>query len=1164
MLGKSMRCPLASCRKIFPVEQVNPSPLIELLPAEIAPPESPQLHLDWIAAPPPVRDRIPTPSSPPEQPKVVSLGSWDVPPIRRDPSAPVSEALPSSEKVNKPKKSAKGEPVASAVSTSEMELTPVTGPRSRWAGWIVYPFLILVVVGGGVGGAMLWRAYAQSEKRLAESADADYEKALYNSASQKYANVAKHFPDSESRPRYDFRARLADIRAKVHNEPDTLDDLLADLEQLMTEFDGKPLLNEHASDVGDTLVKLLVDFAKRGLDDPDAAKSLAELKEGKVDDVIRRAKNIKPTSGARPVAWADVAEAKDKLEKKAELARQRKQVLDLLAQLVQDPSYASLRQAERLIESEKARFPDLPDSEPVRAAFEAIYKGHLASVRYVREGATVAAGEEDDEPALLVGPLLAGTPGQSNSSGSVLALARGVLYGLDANHGRIRWARRVGIDTTTLPVRVPSGAFLGDTERVLALSSDTSTLTALDPADGSTLWTYKLGTPSLGRPAVIGLRAYLATYSGEVHEIELAEGRLLGRYLLGHRLTAGGTHETGTNRLYVPADDGCVYVLRVGSDPGCEMILYTRHPAASLRGEPVVVPASGDASGYLILNQTAGLRSTDLKVYDLPLSSRDAQPRVLKPRAEMDGWTWFPPSSDPEKLVMLTDDGMLGVFGIKQAGTGDQPLFPLLPEGGLRLATLNREVGTPGRSAVIQVQGNDYWTLALGRLQRLRLVWDVKEGPKLVPVWRDAPLVGSPLHEGQATENGSRLVLVTQPSRRSTCWATCVDEQRGEIRWRRQLGLVCQGEPTSIPMPSGGPLLLAQDQGGALFAIDPSRFKVGPEDRWISAGNMQPLADSLDDNSAWPPTVLTSEDGKTRYVVANPGGGKTLIVRKITEGTGRTLQVEERKIELTGPLAGPPALAGNFLAMPLADSDTTLVRVPMSENAAVEEGPNWRLARAAADAHGFVLGLGDDRLLTTDGGRGLTVWKWPAGMPQTVLPTGRDSPTLELPGRVLSVPVRLPGKDVRFLVADPQGLSLIVVEADGALTVKRRWSLAGITTGPIVIPTSGGPRVAVVVGKSRLAWIDPEISEPLWTHVRENGDALIGLPYLHGELVVIADSGGRYVGLKLADGTPIGPGYTLRGSIAPACGVVGFNSERLMCPLTDGTLLLLDAGKLGK
>src|SRR5262249_42547380 len=154
-------------------------------------------------------------------------------------------------------------------------------------------------------------------------------------------------------------------------------------------------------------------------------------------------------------------------------------------------------------------------------------------------------------------------------------------------------------------------------------------------------------------------------------------------------------------------------------------------------------------------------------------------------------------------------------------------LVPLLPEGGLKLAALGRggdNVEGPARAAVMQVGGNDLWVLGRNRLQRLRRVWELDKGPELVPVWKAAPEVGSARAGGQAfvdDRGRGRLVAVTRPQGKPACWATCVDDSSGKILWQRQLGLVAQGEPVPLKMPGGPPLWLVQDQGGALFALDP-------------------------------------------------------------------------------------------------------------------------------------------------------------------------------------------------------------------------------------------------------------------------------------------------------------------------------------------------------
>src|SRR5262249_25249629 len=195
-----------------------------------------------------------------------------------------------------------------------------------------------------------------------------------------------------------------------------------------------------------------------------------------------------------------------------------------------------------------------------------------------------------------------------------LALVRGVLYALAQSTGEVRWAMRVGIDTTTLPLRLPATAETA--EMFLVLSADTKSLTALRARDGVGLWKHTFDAPCLGQLVLVEGRLYVPTYDGFVHEIGL-EGTVRGRYDLGQRLSVGGVHQEGTNLVYFPADDFCVYVLDIARKK-CEAILYLDHPSGSLRSVPLVVGWSGRAAGapepaalqgYLILTQTDGLNA---------------------------------------------------------------------------------------------------------------------------------------------------------------------------------------------------------------------------------------------------------------------------------------------------------------------------------------------------------------------------------------------------------------------------------------------------------------------------------------------------------------------------------------------------------------------------
>src|SRR5258708_22819693 len=80
------------------------------------------------------------------------------------------------------------------------------------------------------------------------------------------------------------------------------------------------------------------------------------------------------------------------------------------------------------------------------------------------------------------------------------------------------------------------------------------------------------------------------------------------------------------------------------------------------------------------------------------------------------------------------------------------------------------------RSLVADVQGDDLWLLAYGRLQRLELRLNQRLGRQPVPRWKSPLELGSPLHAEQVREgpDGTTLYLVTQGLTRPVCLVTAI------------------------------------------------------------------------------------------------------------------------------------------------------------------------------------------------------------------------------------------------------------------------------------------------------------------------------------------------------------------------------------------------------
>jgi hypothetical protein len=1122
-------------------------------PFDVMPPDSAVAGTNWKDAPPPVRSRSTSPvPKEVEEPPAIRWGAGVEAP------EPHMEEQPEVEAIERDSKTYEDEEYIK--------------PRSRWAKWLIFAVLFFSVGGLGVGSYFVWLAQSTKEERLAAEADEDFKRGDFSGAAKSYTTLAKDYPNSEKFELYRFRADMSELRDRLAKTiSPTLIEELTHAEQFLQERSTHPLLPEHMSGFGNALVKMLVDFADTSAKEPKDDESLKTV--ARAEPVLKLAKAVKLPKDDKPVPWANVDRAFDGLRQSIVRMKERERILVELRSLAK-PTYASILDVENFLKMIEGQYPDVPGSAEVRKIVDDQIAGHLATIKYTDQPEEMKPlPTERQEPTLVFDPLLQEYPIPVARDELGLVLSRGVLYGVRRSTGTIRWARRVGIDTTTLPVRVP--ARVGSQERILVLSSDDPpTLTALD-VNGDPLWQHPLQSAALGRPVVVDQRAYLATFEGDVREIELISGKLLGVFKLGQRLTQGGALEKDTSRVYFPADDGCIYVLDV-REKKCLKILYTRHAAGSLRGEPILLSSRNDESqGFLVLNQADGLDQTRLRVYDLPIVQGTAQERSVQPTPTLEGWTWFVPYFDNEKLILLSDAGRLGLFGVRQPNNRDQALFPLLPGGNQDLASM---LSTPtkalsrGRSEIVQMWGEELWVLAQGRLQRLRFAWNTAQGPMVVPVWKDPLEVGSPIHASQRLEGSDKatLLTVTQPPGRSCTWVTAVGEDDGKPIWRRQFGLVAQGEAIAFPIAGGEPIWVGCDQAGALFALDPTQYKPKRGDAWLSAptGRNVLLAGSLEENPDFAPMVLLTADGKTAYALACPGNGRTMVIRQVTQvANDRQLKVVEETVDLRGTkLAGRPVIMGTHLMLPQADG--MVARVPIPYNAmgpGLEVGPPWRAERGSPQAKCHIASLGGDRFVTSDGGTSLFVYEWQANRNvYQMLPKDRgNDPALALTGLVNGLVV-IPGKVTRIVASDStKTLTMAELQPNGALEVKRTWTLDGnVTMGPFVTQTKEGPRIGCVMERAWLVWINPESKTPQWKYPSPGNDAFVGEPTLVGEHLMIADQSGLFVAVDVKTGRPIGDGYKLRGSVAPAASPVPFHKDRLLAPLSDGTMMLLGMDRL--
>ncbi len=1190
MRGQRMRCPNTVCREVFEVreeDQASPSqstfPVREEHPDRaIEPPASaygagrvgediPLVPIEEDKLFLPELEENPDPGVIPVLPAEMAAGasverSWHEPPPVRRPGGPADNGPSPPEtppRTDRPSRSSRGTarrprpdgvPVSgtTGVPAEEVASEPAGGVQVVEANWapplvrrptgaapeeevrqrrrvssLAAALMVLLGLGVIAGGA--WFAVSQltatEEKQLA-LARADYEDGKFASAAQRYRQLEKAFPKSESVPLYRFFAQLSEVRNDTTSLVDP-NDAQERLEGFVQAHQGNLLLKEYTVDLWNAAHKLLEGLTAKARE----AKSRPLL--DKARKLLALADQFKPSD----VADTRRVEAQQSIDEVAALIQRDDERKDLLAEAIKtEATVEDLQELRRKIVV--AGFEQDPEFKQVLAQKE---KELRSRVTYVAETKPLRPPAEPFETCVLVTPLVQGPPTPPPPNGKVaLALVRGVLYGLDQAGGRELWAMRVGIDTAALPVRLPATASSPEIFLVLSvLSAERNTLRGVDALSGESLWEHQLSAACQGRPVLVQRRAYVPTVAGQVEELEIIRGHRLGYFdLPGQRLTAGAVWQPDTDLLYVPGDAGNVYVLDVAKK-ACVSILTTGHPAGSLRAAPVLVNRpdlvrrddSAFPPAYFILAQAEGLGAMRLRAFDLSPDRKDA---LAPPGPEplVRGWSWFPAYQDGEKLAFVTDAGVLAIYGINQPRNVDQALFPELKEG-YPLGS----AGRPQRAQVVHAEENDFWVLANGQLQRLhfdRFAQTVK------PVW-DNPLdLGAPLHEGQVDDTGKVLFVVTR-TEQQTCFATAVRADDGHILWRRQLGMECAAEP--LVTPRG---VVAVDQGGSVFAFDPAKHRDPAGAEWLLGGQL--LAPPVVGGLRWTATAAGKDGSGVTVGVVGSGDQDVLIVRRFraTADKPRSAPTEER-IPLTARLAGLPALGHDQVLLPLGGTEGSIYRVEWTGPAPRVRGAfNWRADRADESAVGHVVWISADEFLTTDGLRGLQRWRWRVGEDNW----DEVSKKATLGARIVSAPLVL--SDDRVCVADARGV-LTLFQGPKLTTVARTWTLEGaITAGPFL----RGEHVGCVVNGRRLVWIDLSQNAPVWDYSAA-GEGIVGEPRLVGGNLLVADQAGRFVALDPATGRPRGPGYALKANVAPAAAPIPYGRTHALVPLTDGTLFLL-------
>ena len=1198
--GKSMRCPNLQCRKVFTARAmprpVDPPPV----PPEPLPlPDEDDNPRKGSRLTSPAKAKKPSNSATTNKPQVAEFEVVDAEVIEAAVVAsPKVKEVVWSEGADLPApKSRKSKPRPK----DDTDDLPIIRRRKKKKN--IVPLLLIggvvliVLIAGGTGLKLLY-VNEQTEKQASDKAEEQYTKGDFAQAQKSFEKLAAEYPDGENTPRYKFFAELCDLQKSVRDVTtrDNPDDAIGKFKKFAeankkSDFAKPAAKGKEILDAGEKLTKEIAAHAD------DRVKAYRADRINKSSELERADKTIvkgrefltlvdtfRPSSELPPVELrkefdriqAEIAQERFRTATLAKASGDLKNISDAailkveedltLAGLLSDPD------AQAMIAAAKNNLGDLVryEAEPEPVAPTALPPAVTATQLYV---SPIGKTETPLPPAM-------GDPPPS----VFLAVARGVLYAIEENSGAQIWAVRIGQEIADPPTTARVDLDEGPIELAIVTSNvaGQSAIASYILRNGVARWYQPLPAPAAGPVVVVGTRAFVPVRDalGSIYEFDLITGYRKGRIRIGQPAGPGAVVRPGTGLVYVAADARRVYVINVSMKdentgalrpPQCVQVIATGHQSGTLRTPPVLLGPEGKAEGerWMIFSQADGPNSMKLRAFSLQSTTEPAPDAKLPPEivasplAELPlrGWTWFPPTSDGERLAAVTDSGQLRIFEVKQPGNFDKVLFPL-PEPKLP----SPPEGTPVRGIVFPAEESAFWVLANGNLQKYRLGLVPSRGVELLPVGT-AISIGEATQPAQLNNKRNSAFLVVRSRNSDGCKGVLISLREGGFRWQRQLGVV----PAVSPIPQGEFLLLVAKDGGLTVVPKSLTATPGPGQAvpasWLIASPPQ--------NVSSPTAVAISSDGKTVYSVTQTTVYEDLkwipkyLVRRIVDGKVEhegSVNAPPLASGVPAPLAGPPAVLGETLVLPLANGFVYrhVQGRDRSNPDSLVAGPPWPGdQRIDSTTRCYITPLSATAFLTTDGSKKISRWEWPTGGQWNPSVTWelRDQPA----GPGLLLPPDATGA-ANLLMADISG-SVWLFPNDRGGEPLRRWQPgkglpSGKPTSALVMQRDAGgkPVVAYTVEDKIVVCLNPEQAVPL--QFDRTGDEfdgmLIGSPQPLGEgKWAITDLGGHITlydstSAKAIGSIPIG----LPGAV-PAVAGTALNSTSLLMPLLDGSTVVL-------
>jgi hypothetical protein len=1211
LIGKSMRCPNPDCREVFVVSELavasptpEPTPDLATAPTLLGMPAvgttaavsdflpvleggTVDVPLSMPPAPEPDVERVqamtepmleaePVPDDRPVYtPPVLKAQPLEAAPILKAAKLPEATRLPSPREVHWSDETAPpvGRPPERVSAAAEDEIPIRTRPTKSGLPRMIFVGLLtaLVLVVGGTAGLFYVRGL-RAEEDAAGQAQAMYEEGKFGEARKRFDELVATYPSSKDRDKYAFFGKLSGLKGSI-TAVTTRENPGPAVEQLrafVLEHADSPLAQPntgYGADVvqaGQSLCGTLNDHAA------DRVKAYrANRVKRKESELAAAEKAVAEGRGLIPVlerfrdkngqAFDEVRAKYDSTEAEVTKEWKRLATLDPWRDLPNEPTDQLIARFEK-----EMRAAGLADDGEVQSLATAAKTKLRQLVLFQPDPAAAEPAPPASTTVTAFAPRVhespAPKPVPEASSDAVFAVAKGVLYVLDAHTGRPLWADRVSTDpgTADAPLRFVSEDGSTDWLFVTSVLDGQAGLTARDTRTGAPVWHQPLPAPALGRPVRIGGRLFVGLKDdlGTLLQFDLTGGGQLSRCGIRQPIGGGLSALRGTRSshgfLLVPADARRVFVFEVGKDadgprkmPQVVRVLATDHPKDSLRGEPLVIdPDDPAAPRRMVLTQTDLPTTIKLRSFSLPdlaglgvaQPEGDARPEQTA-EVTVSGWTWFPPVSNGERVAVATDSGTFAVFGLNQPGNADKPLYQVpgkRGDGDKNLVTRGIVVPTEKtQGLVVSADEDSFWVVTGNQLARLRAAVDPTGGYRVAP--QGNPLtVGEPIARGQVRPALNTGYLTVKTNESTSVHMLAFDLDTGDVRWRRQLGATAVAPP--IPLEGGGNRVVDEAAGVYMLTnhADSELLDV------VSLVDPLPAAVTA-------ATVAVSGDRKAVWVVSSEPSrdGQNLVVRKFEGGK----KASEATVPVPAASAGRPVLVGDQLILPL--SNGFVYRIADGQS---EQGPVWRGPNAKPDAVCHLTASGGTEFLASDGESRVYRWRWDSAQGKAEKAGGpwESAAAVTAPPLLFAV-----GGKEWLLVPDAGGVSAFDPTKPSAEAV-RRWvgvANAMIPGGRVGHLTPVGAIVVCSVDGKAVIGIDPSKEQAEWGLADAPLDAgeVLGITAT-ADTALVTYQTGHVREVRVKTGAITAEAARATGSPLAAAAVTQTGENRLLIPNTDGTV----------